>query len=45
MLRLAVAPLSGLALAPAEAKDTGLIYVSNEKSPVGRVPWGIAVDE
>src|SRR5580704_17613596 len=32
MLRLAVALLAALAFAPAEAKDTGLIYVSNEKS-------------
>src|ERR1700683_4487442 len=32
MLRLAATILLALAFAPAEAKDTGLIYVSNEKS-------------
>ena len=32
MLRLAAALALGLAFTPAEAKDTGLIYVSNEKS-------------
>src|ERR1700741_328789 len=32
MLRLAATEVMALAFAPAEAKDTGLIYVSNEKS-------------
>ena len=32
MLRLAATVVMALAFAPAEAKDTGLIYVSNEKS-------------
>ena len=32
MLRLAATVLMVLAFTPAEAKDTGLIYVSNEKS-------------
>jgi YVTN family beta-propeller protein len=32
MLRLAAALALVLAFTPAEAKDTGLIYVSNEKS-------------